>query len=122
MHALTRFLGLVEPYALVRISVIPASSTQGRTLFPAVTPVPGRAGTSTTVLAPLVPFTVCGIVVPFRFTLNICLRASLLAFSTAGGTSFALPYPIPIFPRRSPETTRAPKLNVRPPLTTLEQR
>ena len=56
MVALTRFLGLVDPYALVRISVIPASSMQGRTLLPAVTPVPGRAGTSTTVLAPLVPF------------------------------------------------------------------
>src|SRR5213080_4768052 len=36
------------------MSVMPASSTQGRTLLPAVTPVPGRAGTSTTVLAPLV--------------------------------------------------------------------
>ena len=40
------------------MSVMPASSTQGRTLLPAVTPVPGRAGTRTTVLAPLVPLTV----------------------------------------------------------------
>ncbi len=46
------------------MSVIPTNSTQGRTLLPAVTPVPGRAGTSTTVLAPLVPLTMCGIVVP----------------------------------------------------------
>ena len=43
------------------------------------------------VLAPLVPLAMCGIVLPLRFTLNIFFRASLLAFSTAGGTSLALP-------------------------------
>ena len=42
-------------------------------------------------LAPLRPFTVWGTVVPLRFTLNMFLRASLVAFSTAGGTSLALP-------------------------------
>jgi len=47
-------------------------------------PVPGRAGTRTTLLAPLVPLTVCGIVVPLRLTLTICLRASLVAFLDGG--------------------------------------
>ncbi len=91
MVAFTRFLGLVEPYALDSTSVMPANSSTGRTLLPAVTPVPGRAGTSTIELAPLVPLTTCGMVVPLRFTLNIALRASLVAFSTDGGTSLALP-------------------------------
>src|SRR5438477_12231117 len=83
--AFTRFLGLVEPNALVRMSVMPASSTQGRTLLPAVTPVPGRAGARTTVLAPLVPLTWCGMVVPLRVTFTRLLRASFVAFSTAIG-------------------------------------
>src|SRR5210317_831904 len=49
-----------------------------------------------------------------------------LAFSTplriASGTSFALPRPYPTFPLPSPTTTRAEKLNRRPPLTTLAVR
>jgi hypothetical protein len=32
--AFTRFFGLVDPYALVRMSVIPVSSRHGRTLLP----------------------------------------------------------------------------------------
>ena len=56
---------------------MPASSTQGRTLLPAVTPVPGRAGTRITVLAPLVPLTVCGIVVPFEIHLEHLLAGVL---------------------------------------------
>src|SRR2546423_8231045 len=101
---------------------MPANSMQGRTLLPAVTPVPGRAGTRITLLAPLVAFTVCGMVVPLRLTLNMLLRASLVAFSTAGGTSFVLPHPRPKFPPPPPAATRAPQLEDSPPLSTFEHR
>src|SRR5206468_3557898 len=47
---------------------------------------------------------------------------SLDAFSTAGGTSLALPYPQATLPCLSPTTTRALKLKRRPPLTTAAQR
>src|SRR6476660_6280376 len=48
--------------------------------------------------------------------------ACFWAFSTAGGTSFALPYPQPTLPLPSPTTTSAAKLKRRPPLTTAAQR
>src|SRR5262245_55784079 len=54
---------------------------------------------------------------------SIILRSpSLTAFSTAGGTSFALPYPQPTFPRPLPTITIPLKLKRRPPLTTAAQR
>ena len=50
-----------------------------------------RGPDTITGITPLRPLTVCGIVLPLRLILNIALRPSLVAFSTAGGTSLALP-------------------------------
>ena len=47
---------------------------------------------------------------------------SLMPFSTAGGTSFAFPYPQPTLPFPFPTTTRPAKLKRRPPLTTVAHR
>jgi len=85
-------------------------------------PVPSLAGTSTTVDAPCRPILVCEIVLPFSHTCTMCFLASAMPLSTAMGTSLALPYPTPTLPLRSPTTTRAAKLNRRPPLTTFAQR
>ena len=82
---------LFEPKLLVRTSLIPAASTTARTAPPAMTPVPGTAGIRSTRAAPNLPMTVCGIVPPLSWTRFICLWASLTPFSTAGGTSLALP-------------------------------
>ena len=49
-------------------------------------------------------------------------RAVSIPFWIAAGTSLALPYPIPTLPAPSPTTTRAVKLNRRPPLATLATR
>src|SRR3972149_4648961 len=46
--ALTSETGLFEPKLLVRMSWMPADSQTARTAVPAITPVPGEAGTSTT--------------------------------------------------------------------------
>src|SRR5438477_13120145 len=50
--ARTRFMGFVEPRLLVSTSCTPADSSTARTVFPAMTPVPGSAGISTTRAAP----------------------------------------------------------------------
>ena len=89
--AFTRFVGLVLPWVLVRMLRMPQASRTSRTPGPALTPVPGPAGTRMTRLAPKRPMTRCGMVPPLRVILFICLWASLTPFSTAGGTSFALP-------------------------------
>src|SRR5262249_25084848 len=52
MAALTWFVGLLEPKLLVRMLWMPAASQTARTALPAITPVPGAAGTSTTRAAP----------------------------------------------------------------------
>src|SRR5579872_1462757 len=120
--ARTRFMGLVEPRLLVSASCTPADSRTARTVFPAMTPVPGRAGIKTTRAAPNRPSTVCGIVVSWSATWIELRLVVLTAFSTACGTSEALPYPQPTFPRLSPSTTSAVNVKRRPPLTTQAQR
>ncbi len=80
-----------EPSDLERMSLIPAHSTSARTGPPAMTPVPGAAGLSSTTPAPSSPITWCGIVVPIMVTSNIFLRASSTPFWIAAGTSLALP-------------------------------
>jgi hypothetical protein len=52
MVALTTLQGLLDLRALVRISLMPAASTTARTGPPAITPVPGAAGLSSTLPAP----------------------------------------------------------------------
>ena len=61
-----------------------------------ITPVPGLAGSITTREAPNLPMTRCGMVLPRTATFfdrPTLPSPSLMAFSTAGGTSLALPYP-----------------------------
>src|SRR5262249_60022099 len=94
MVALTRLIGLVLPWVLVRMLRMPQASRTSRTPGPALTPVPGPAGTRMTRLPPKRPTMRCGIVSPFIWTLTWPLSrfwASSEAFSTAGGTSLALP-------------------------------
>src|SRR5262249_31371412 len=68
MVALTRLMGLVLPCVLVRIFLMPHASSTSRTPGPALTPVPGPAGTRMTRLEPNWPITRCGIVSPFKDT------------------------------------------------------
>src|SRR5262249_35217767 len=92
--ALTRLMGLELPCTLVRMLRMPHTSRTSRTPGPALTPVPGPAGTRMTRLPPKRPMTRCGLVVPrseTRFWRRSVSWASLVAFSTAGGTSLALP-------------------------------
>ena len=65
MVALTRLIGLVLPCTLVRMLRMPQHSSTSRTPGPALTPVPGPAGTRTTRLAPYLPMTRWGIVSPW---------------------------------------------------------
>ena len=70
---------------------MPANSTILRTALPAMTPVPGEAGISRTRAEQYSPSTMCGIVLPVRTTRIKRFRPSLTDFSTALGTSLALP-------------------------------
>src|SRR5262245_44254548 len=92
--ALTRLIGFVLPCVLVRMFLMPQAARTSRTPGPAFTPVPGPAGTMITRLPPNRPTTRCGMVTPRRLT-RFCrltfASPSLRAFSTAGGTSLALP-------------------------------
>src|SRR5262249_52907310 len=60
MVALTRLIGLVLPCVLVRMLRMPQASSTSRTPGPALTPVPGPAGTRMTRLPPKRPTTRCG--------------------------------------------------------------
>ena len=91
MAALARLIGLFEPKLLVRMSRMPAASQTARTAAPAITPVPGLAGTRMTRAAPKCPMMVCGMLVPCMAMVIMLREPSLTAFSTAGGTSLALP-------------------------------
>jgi hypothetical protein len=104
------------------MSLIPAASITARTGPPAMTPVPGAAGFSSTTPAPSSPITSWGIVVFMSGTWIMAFFASSTPFWMAAGTSFALPYPTPTRPAPSPTTTSAVKLKRRPPLTTLATR
>ena len=72
---------------------MPQAWSTSRTPGPAFTPVPGPAGTRMTRLAPNWPTTRCGMVSPAQADplQSLLASASLTAFSTAGGTSLALP-------------------------------
>src|SRR3954447_16889496 len=101
---------------------MPAHSRTARTGPPAITPVPGDAGRSSTTPAASSPWIGCGMVPWMRGTLKNAFFASSTPLAMAAGTSLALPYPTPTVPSPSPTTTRAVKLKRRPPLTTLATR
>src|SRR5881628_1284188 len=100
----------------------PAASRIGRTAPPAMTPVPATAGFRKTRPAPKWPVISQGIVVSFSGTKIRSFLACSTALRIASGTSWALPRPIPTWPRPSPTTTSAVNENRRPPLTTLATR
>src|SRR5918997_4878565 len=120
--ARTKLTAVVEPRAFVSTSLTPASSSTARTAPPAITPVPSEAGLSITDELSNLPSTSCGIVVLRIGTSNISRFALSWPLAIAAGTVFALPRPTPTRPLPSPTTTRALKLNRRPPLTTLATR
>ena len=113
---------LEEPSDFANTSLIPASSRMARAAPPAITPVPGAAGFSSTRPAPISPRMGCTIVDPASGTRNKFFLASSVPFWIARGTSFALPYPRPTWPAPSPITTSAVKEKRRPPFTTFATR
>ena len=122
MVALTTFAWLLEPRDLASTSLMPAASTTARTPPPAMTPVPGEAGLSSTRPPPYSPMTSCGMVLSRTATLTRDFLADSEALRMASETSFALPKPKPTLPARSPATMRALKEKRRPPFTTLAHR
>src|SRR5207248_3001869 len=120
--ARTTLCGFADPSDLVRMLAIPAASTTARTAPPAMMPVPSGAGFSSTLPAPKLPTTRCGIVVPASGTRIRFFFAASIPFLIADGTSLALPTPKPTTPCPSPTTTRALKLRFLPPLTTFVTR
>src|SRR5215217_7154764 len=120
--ACTTLIAFAEPRDLARTSWTPAHSSTARADPPAITPVPGDAGRSNTTPAAFSPCTGCGMVPWIRGTAKKCFLASSTPLAIAAGTSLALPYPTPTVPSPSPTTTRAVKLNRRPPLTTFATR
>src|SRR5689334_16343356 len=120
--ALSTLCGFRLPWDLVRMLRIPAASRTARTPPPAMTPVPSMAGLSSTQPAPKWPSTSCGMVLPASGTRNRFFLAFSPPLRMASGTSLALPRPTPTWPAPSPTTTRAEKLNRRPPFTTLATR
>src|SRR5919107_517973 len=120
--ACTMLIALSEPSDFDRMSWIPAHSSTARTGPPAITPVPGDAGLSSTTPAAFSPWIGCGMVPWIRGTLKKCFLASSTPLAMAAGTSLALPYPTPTVPSPSPTTTSAVKLKRRPPFTTLARR
>jgi len=80
-----------EPSDLASTSWMPAASRMMRAAPPAITPVPGAAGFSSTRPAPASPITGWTMVEPASGTLKTFLRASSAAFCMARATSLALP-------------------------------
>ena len=120
--ACTMLMGFDDPIDFDRMSLIPAASITARTGPPAITPVPGDAGFSSTRPAPSTPMISCGIVEPIIGTTIMWRLASSTPFWIAAGTSLAFPWPTPTRPALSPTTTSAVNENRRPPLTTLATR
>ena len=89
--ACTMLIGFDEPRLLESTSWMPAHSSTARTGPPAMTPVPGLAGLSSTTPAASSPCTGCGMVAPLRGTLKKCFLASSTPLAIAAGTSLALP-------------------------------
>src|SRR5690606_38408255 len=100
-------IGLFEPRLFVSTSVIPTASSTARTGPPAITPVPGRAGFSSTRPAPWCPSTSWGIVPSISGTSIISRRACSRPFRLASDTSFAFPSAVPI-PDRHQRSEREP--------------
>ncbi len=73
--ACTTLCALLVPSDLERTSWMPADSTTARTAPPAMTPVPGLAGLSSTLPAPTWPKLSCGMVTPSSGIRNRFLRA-----------------------------------------------
>ncbi len=84
-------IGLSEPSDLDSTSWMPAHSSTARTGPPAMTPVPGLAGLSSTTPAASSPCTGCGMVGWMRGTLKKFFLASSTPLAIAAGTSLALP-------------------------------
>ena len=84
-------MGLDEPSDLLSTSWMPAHSSTARTGPPAMTPVPGLAGLSSTTPAAASPWIGCGMVEPMRGTRKKCFLASSTPLAMAAGTSLALP-------------------------------
>lgn len=101
---------------------MPTASTTARTAPPAMTPVPGAAGFSSTSEAAKRPRASNGIVVPTSGASIRRFLASSTPLRIASGTSAAFPMPTPTWRAWSPTTTRARKLKRRPPLTTFDTR
>ena len=80
-----------EPSDFASTSCTPAASRIARAAPPAMTPVPGAAGFSSTRAASCSPMIVCVIVEPASGTAKRFFRASSMPFWIAAGTSFALP-------------------------------
>src|SRR5579875_1867871 len=120
--AYTTLIGLGLPSDFVKISWMPASSSTARIAPPAITPVPGAAGLSSTRPAPVCIVTACGMVRSTIGTLINAFFAASTPLRIASGTSPALPIANPTRPFRSPTTTSALKLKRFPPLTTLATR
>src|SRR5690606_31411308 len=99
-------IGLSLPSDFARMSWMPAASTTARTPAPAITPVPGAAGLSSTRAAPNLTSTSCGMVRPASGTRIMFFRAASAALRIESGTSAALPSPTPTRPLPSPTTTR----------------
>ena len=89
--ALTRLIGFWLPSDFDSTSWMPASSSTARTPPPAITPVPGEAGLSSTREAECTPTISWVIVEPCIGTLKRSLRARSTPFWIATGTSLALP-------------------------------
>ena len=89
--ACTTLIGLDEPSDLDSTSWMPAHSSTARTGPPAMTPVPGLAGFSSTTPADSSPCTVCGIVPAMRGTRKKAFFAASTPLAIAAGTSLALP-------------------------------
>src|SRR5262245_7416992 len=93
--AWTTLIALEEPGDRDSTSCTPAHSRTARTGPPAMTPVPGLAGLSSTTPAAASPCTVCGIVPPMRGTRKKCFFAASTPLAIAAGTSLAFPYQTP---------------------------
>src|SRR5699024_258143 len=89
----TTLMGLLERIDLARMSLMPAASMTARTGPPAIMPVPGAAGLSSTAPAPYLPTISWGMVVPLVAILCIFFLAAASPLRMASGTSPALPMP-----------------------------
>lgn len=120
--ALATLAAFFEPKDLLKMSRTPADSKTARTVFPAMIPVPGDAGLRSTFAPSKIESTSCGMVGPSRTTCDMACLAFSPPLRIASATSPAFPKPIPTLPFLSPTTTKALKLNRRPPLTTFAER